>query len=158
MFNFWNRQSGKAKALFSSSLHNERSFYNAFLKDLESCQKEVVIESPYLTASRMEMFYPIFEKLIHRGVKVSIVTRDPLDHEDEYMRHQATNEILQCIELGIKVTMLKGFHHRKIATIDRKILYEGSLNILSQIKSQELMRRIENVSLAMEMLNFLKLK
>lgn len=143
--------------VFSSTLFDENGFYQAFRKDLENCQKELVVESPYITASRMESLYPIFEKLIQNGVKVFIITRDPIDHEDEYMRHQATNEILYCQEIGINVVLLKGFHHRKVAIIDRNILYEGSLNILSQTKSLEVMRRIENKSSALEMLNFLKL-
>ncbi len=120
MFNFWNRhKSEKAKPFFSSRLHNENNFYKAFLQDLESCQKEVIIESPYMTASRMEMFYHVFEKLMCKGVKVSIITRDP---------------------------------------IDQNILWEGSLNILSQTRSQEIMRRIESKDLALEMFNFLKLE
>lgn len=143
--------------VFSSTLFDENGFYQAFQKDLENCHKELIIESPYVTASRMESLYPAFEKLIKNGVKVSIVTRDPIDHEDEYMRHQSTNEILYCQEIGVNVVLLKGFHHRKLAIIDRNILYEGSLNILSQTKSLEIMRRIENRSLALETLNFLKL-
>ena len=51
-----------------------------------------------------------------------------------------------------------GNHHRKLAIIDRQILWEGSLNILSQIKSREIMRRIEGDNYAQDMFNFLKLK
>lgn len=158
MFSFWNRhQAEKSKALLSSTLYNDSSFYKAFLNDLKNCQKELVVESPYVTASRMEMLYPVFEELIGNGVNVHIVTRDPIDHEDEYLRHQSTNEILNCINLGINVVLLKGFHHRKLAIIDQNILWEGSLNILSQTRSQEIMRRIESKKLALEMFNFIKL-
>ncbi len=155
MFSFKRRKS--SSELISSALFDEKNFYQTFFKDLESSQKEVVIESPYTTASRMEGLYPIFEKLLRRGVKIYIITRDPIDHEDEYMRHQATNEILYCQEIGINVILLKGFHHRKLAIIDQKILWEGSLNILSQIKSLEIMRRTESKNLVVQMLKFLKL-
>ncbi len=157
MFSFWIKPQ-KVKAILKSTLHNEQTFYKAFLRDLESCQKGVLIESPYITASRMENLYPIFKQLLGKGVRVHIITRDPIDHEDEYIRHQATNEILNCQTLGINVILLKGFHHRKLAIVDKNILWEGSLNILSQTKSQEIMRRIESRDLASEMLKFLNLK
>lgn len=105
----------------------------------------------------MESLYSVLSELLSRKVRIYIVTRDPVDHEDEYMRHQATNEILYCMELGINVVLLKGYHHRKIAILDRNILWEGSLNILSYSNSQEIMRRIENKESANQMFSFLKL-
>ncbi len=61
------------------------------------------------------------------------------------------------VELGINIIMLNGFHHRKLAMIDRNILWEGSLNILSQTKSLEIMRRMENKELTEQMLKFLSI-
>ncbi len=48
-------------------------------------------------------------------------------------------------------------HHRKLAIVDREILYEGSLNILSQNASCEIMRRIESPKLAGDMLAYINL-
>lgn len=106
----------------------------------------------------MVTFLPVFQSLLHKGVKIHIVTRDPSDHENEYFRYQATNEILKCSEMGINIILLKGYHHRKLAIIDRKLLWEGSLNILSQTNSKEIMRRIESRDESIEMFNFLRLK
>lgn len=147
---FWQKQT------FKSQLFTQKDFYQKFLEDLKYCEKEVIIESPFITSSRMERLYPVFEELLSREIKVHIVTRDPIDHEDEYMRYQATNEILHSMELGVKVTLLKGYHHRKIAIIDRSVLWEGSLNILSYSRSREIMRRIEDEKEAKQMLSFLK--
>lgn len=101
----------------------------------------------------MEALYPVFEKLLENGIKIHIITRDPIEHEDDYMRNQSTNEILRYTELGINIVLLNGFHHRKLAMINRNILWEGSLNILSQTKSltNELL-----TSLADEMQNWAK--
>lgn len=139
-----------------STLYNEKTFYEQFLKDLDSCENEVVIESPYITASRMETFYPVFQRLLNRKKKVSIVTRDPAYHLDEYIKHQSTNEILKAMEFGIKVNLVEGNHHRKLSIIDNKILWEGSLNILSQNNSREIMRRLESSSESIKMLKFIK--
>lgn len=43
------------------SLYDEHSFYQTFLQDLEGCQKEVIIESPYITAEPMRTFDRLFK-------------------------------------------------------------------------------------------------
>lgn len=144
------------KRVFRSQLFTEKDFYTQFILDLQECKNEVIIESPYITTSRMEWLYPVFRELLTRRVKVHIITRDPIEH-DGHFRHQATNEILKCNEMGINLIMLKGNHHRKLAIIDRKILWEGSLNILSYNHSQEIMRRIDGKEIANQMYHFLKL-
>lgn len=144
------------KNTFKSNLFSQRDFYSNFIQDLKDCKKEVIVESPYITSSRMEVLYPIFKELLCRGVKIHIITRDPIDH-DENIRHQATNEILYSKELGMNIILLKRYHHRKIAIIDQNILWEGSLNILSYSSSQEVMRRIEGENFANDMFMFLRL-
>ena len=140
-----------------SILYDENTFYQAFLKDLESCRREVIIESPFITSSRMQKFYPAFQKMLDRRTKVLIITRDPSDLDAE-IRDFATNEIMQMSDMGVSVTLLKGNHHRKLAIIDRKITWEGSLNILSQNNSMEIMRRIEDRKTVDDLMKFLKLK
>ena len=153
---FWQKRGIKSEELSNSHLFDQKTFYNSFIKDLTHCCHEVVIESPFITSSRMSQLTPIFKELLNRKVNIVIITRDPIDH-DEYIRDQATNEILYCNEIGVKIVLLRGNHHRKLAILDRKILWEGSLNILSQNSSQEIMRRIEGTQTVTEMFNFLKL-
>lgn len=140
----------------SSSLYDEKTFYTKFSRDLINCKNEVIIESPFISTKRMKKLRPIFEELINKGVKVFVITRDPKEHNDEY-EVQSESEIRYFEVLGVQVLLCIGNHHRKLAILDRTVLWEGSLNILSQIKSREIMRRIENKSAAVEMFNFLKL-
>lgn len=140
----------------NSSLHDEKTFYSQFVRDLESCRHEVIIESPFITTERTARLYPIFEKLVSQGTKVYIITRDPKEHSDGY-EIQSEAEIQRFEQLGVQVFLCVGNHHRKLAILDRKIMWEGSLNILSQIQSREIMRRIANERLALEMFEFLKL-
>lgn len=146
------------KRTFNSRLFDQTTFYGQLFHDLKSCKTEVIIESPFISASRMKCLYPIFKDLIARKIVIFVVTRDPSDYDTEFMRDQATNEILLCKELGIQLILQKDHHHRKLAIIDRKILWEGSLNILSYSNSQEIMRRIEDKETTVEMINFLKLQ
>ena len=140
----------------SSRLFDEKTFYQTFLLDLEQCQEEVVIESPFITSERMRTFDRIFQKLLQKGVKIYIFTRDPKEH-DEFMEPQSEEIIKWCETVGIQVLLCIGNHHRKLAILDRKVLWEGSLNILSQGFSREIMRRIDDEETTTDMFNFLKL-
>ncbi len=142
--------------LFSSQLHTEKTFYSSFLEDLDNCREEVIIESPYITGERASQFIPIFEKLLDKGVRIYVMTRDPKEHTLS-MEDQSEEAIRTFEIMGVQTLLCVGNHHRKLAILDRKILWEGSLNILSQTHSREIMRRIDNEEFTMEMFNFLKL-
>lgn len=139
----------------TSLLYDESTFYQTFMRDLRWCEKEVIIESPFISVSRMQKLYPAFKGMLDRGIKIHIITRDP-SNLDENVRDYAVNEIMCLADMGVNVILLEGNHHRKLAIIDRKILYEGSLNILSQNNSREIMRRINCEASATEMLQFIK--
>lgn len=141
MFNFFRRSQPSTELLFSK-LFDETTFYKAFINDLKNCQEEVIIESPYITCQRMNLLEPVFQKLVKRGVKVYVITRNPREHSESLSR-QTELEITIFEEMGVQVLLCAGNHHRKIAILDKKILREGSLNILSQAHSREIMRRIE---------------
>ena len=140
--------------MIKTSLHDEKTFYLHFLSDLEQSQSEVIIESPFITIARMKTFWPVFRRLVARGVKVYVVTRDPREHTNGY-DDQYEVEIQEFEAVGIQVLMCTGNHHRKLAIIDRKVLWEGSLNILSQAKSREFMRRLEDGGFAVDLFNFI---
>ena len=142
--------------LATSILYDEHTFYNQFVKDLLEAKKEVIIESPYITKKRLTMLKPSFEKLVHKGVQIFILTKDPQEH-DMVMAKQSESGICYFETLGPQVLLIKGGHHRKLAIIDRKISWEGSLNILSQSNSREFMRRIASEKLAKDLFQFLRL-
>ena len=141
--------------MYKSALFDEKTFYTQFRHDLLRSTREVVIESPFIARERARTLYPLFETLINRGVRVYVVTRDPSEHS-ETMEDQSEAEIQRFEELGVQVLLCTGNHHRKLAILDRQVLWEGSLNILSQHKSREIMRRIDNMEVATEMFDFLK--
>jgi len=127
-----------------------------FMKDLAKCHSEVLIESPFITNRRLRTLLPILQKLKDRKVRIAINTRDPKAQDCEYLRVDATDAISALQHLGIHVLFTSN-HHRKLAVLDRHILYEGSLNILSQNNSSEVMRRIESTQLAWQMIHFTKI-
>jgi len=147
------RPTNAAPDLLTSKLYDEKTFYSPFLKDLSNCQSELIIESPFITYRRLNELLPTLKKLKERSVRIAIVTKDPRDHDKDYLRADATEALATLQRLGIHVIYTDG-HHRKLAILDRRVLYEGSLNILSQHNSREIMRRIESVQLAWQMARF----
>lgn len=149
------RRSMTFDGVFTSRLFDNDTFYPAFEKDLYYCRSEAVIESPFITLRRVDHLLPVLQKAIRRGVRVTVNTK-PLDEHDEYMRLEAESGIAQLQGIGVNI-LFTGGHHRKFATFDRKILWEGSLNILSQNDSCEIMRRIESNILTEQMLRFTRM-
>jgi phosphatidylserine/phosphatidylglycerophosphate/cardiolipin synthase-like enzyme len=145
----------KPAELTQSQIFDEDTFYRVFMKDLNSCQSEVIIESPFVTNRRVAMLLPIFRKLKARRVKVIINTRYPDEH-DNYLRNESLSAIALLQGIGVQVIYTES-HHRKIAILDRNILWEGSLNILSQNNSREIMRRTESTALAWQVVRFTEL-
>jgi phosphatidylserine/phosphatidylglycerophosphate/cardiolipin synthase-like enzyme len=139
----------------SSKLYDQTTFYEAFLSDIRHCKRELIIESPFVRLRRIDSLMPTLSKLRQKGVHIVINTRDPYEHEPEYeMQAQAAVDKLQAIGVQVLYTVK---HHRKLAIIDRKVTWEGSLNILSHSDSAEIMRRINSEADAKALIRFIKL-
>ncbi len=142
--------------LVQSQLFDEKTFYEQFMKDLRHCKKEVIIESPFISSRRMLSLMEIFQKLVDRKIKLYIFTRNPQDHKID-MRLQAESAIRKFESMGIQVIISTDKSHRKLAILDQNILWEGSLNILSQTNSREYMRRIQSKTHTQECFKFINL-
>lgn len=140
-------------AVLSSKLYCDRTFYDAFVRDLKRTSNEVLIESPFIANYRTDTLLPYFKKLTKKGIKIRINTRNP-KHHDQELRIQAWQSIKKLRSVGVKVKFYDDMRHRKLAVIDRQILWEGSLNILSQSNSKEIMRRTDSNELAIQMIRF----
>lgn len=138
--------------LIASKLLDQDSFYTVFTRDIRKARREVIIESPFLSHKRVNSLLSIFHMLIRLGIMIIINTK-PIEEQDFDYQAQAESCVIALQEIGVEV-LFTGGHHRKLAIIDRRVLYEGSLNILSQNDSCEIMRRIDSERLAIQMLSF----
>lgn len=139
----------------NSALFDNNTFYKAFERDLRRAKHSVIIESPFITRRRMGHLLPLLTRLRLKGVEIVVNTRNPEEHNKEYAI-QAEGAVAAMQYIGVKV-LYTVKHHRKLAVIDEEVLWEGSLNILSQGDSCEIMRRTASNSLALQMLRFTKL-
>ena len=146
-------QQNASQDLITSQLFDERTFYRKFVKDVSGCHRELIIESPFITTRRLKCLLPNMERHVRCGRQVIVNTRHPDEHE-EYLKSEAEASIALLQDAGVTV-LFTGGHHRKLAIIDRNILWEGSLNILSHNNSCEVMRRMGSPVLAQDMITFL---
>lgn len=131
----------------------EGTFYPAFAQDLARARESVIIFSPFLTPAGTARWVDLLRTATDRGVKVRIVTRGPTSSRPE--TKQELEELVQQLRtLGISVD-LRAKMHEKIAIIDGRILWHGSLNILSHRDTSESMLRIESSSACQQIADYL---
>jgi hypothetical protein len=98
---------------FTTSLHDEKTFSPTFIRDLGQCQREVIIERPFITSERMKTLWPTLRKLHNRGIKIFIATRDPKEHSEGY-ENQTESEIEALEAIGIQVLLCTGNHSLEV--------------------------------------------
>jgi len=148
--------SEKTKEVQTNNLYNEKTFYHALVNDMLSAKKEIIIYSPFVSKFRTDFFKSTIEKLRHRNVEIFIFTR-PTSEYDSLFQPQIECALKRYEDQGVNIFYLEGSIHEKLAIIDREILWEGSLNILSQRTSREMMRRTKNDDSAVQVMSYLGL-
>lgn len=140
-----------------SKFYDEGNFYDAFASDINGASSSVVIESPYLTERRARQFARLIQRKVKLGVKIHNYTSNS-KHHDYVLAEQSHLACRILKNSGAKVFIYDDMGNRKLAIIDGAILWEGSLNILSQSNSAELMRRTHCKDQAKQVLGVLKIK
>lgn len=116
-------------------LFNKTDFWVQFSADLHAAEESIFLYVPYIRRIRVESALSIFEK-IQKHVEVTVVTHDP----ETQIAYQCLAPIQWLSNLGWKFKYWPIFHE-KVAIVDRKIAWAGSLNILSHGESSDLMHR-----------------
>lgn len=97
--------------------------------DIAAANNCIVIYSAFLTENRIGDFLPYLSDAVKRGVKIIVITK-PLDErkKGELQQYKKCEDGLK--NHGIHVVHKMGMHEKVIA-IDNRIIWNGSLNILS---------------------------
>jgi phosphatidylserine/phosphatidylglycerophosphate/cardiolipin synthase-like enzyme len=132
-------------------IFDEQSFFPVYLRDMENASKHVMIVSPFVTKKRVTQMMGYFENILKKQVKITIVTRPVNDFKENKKR---TMESIFSIltDAGVKI-VLKSNIHQKFAIIDEKIIWYGSINLLSFGYSTESIMRLTSGNIAFELTN-----
>jgi ssDNA-binding Zn-finger/Zn-ribbon topoisomerase 1 len=138
-----------------NTLHTEQSFYPALAADLKKATSFIVIFSAFATPDGLSRWFPLFSECLQRGVKIRIITRSLDNQTGSEANKVELGDILPLLRQSGIVLEMRPLPHEKVIVIDDEIVWHGSLNMLSQNKSTELMTRTASISFAKEMLSML---
>jgi superfamily I DNA and/or RNA helicase len=130
----------KSELKDSMAFLNQTSFDQQFIEDLSYAKEEVIIFSPFITANRLSKLLPYLHKL-SKKISIKLFTKPPREQKTQEDELKTIHKQLKNI--GWDIYEYFGLHE-KVAVIDNRILYWGSLNILSWNSTKEAMTRIEN--------------
>jgi superfamily I DNA and/or RNA helicase len=133
----------------SISWFTGEGFYKAFEKDLRTVKSKVFLASPFTTAQGTDRWMQTFRDLRAREVEIIGFTK-PINEKDS-----STNsaEIHIGLESVFKELRPVSKMHEKLAVFDGRVVWLGSLNILSHKNSTEIMVRIESPDFAQSILD-----
>ena len=132
------------------TIFNEQSFLSVLSNDMEQATKEILIFSPYLSKGRVSQMKRLFVTSLQQGANVVVFTRSPESFSNA--SRQKVFDMIADLKNGNVKVIVKERIHQKFAIIDRRIVWYGSINLLSYGRSEESMMRFENREIAEELL------
>ena len=137
-------------SLVSITHCTNRDFLEAFRIDLADATKQVTILSPFLSQNRAIHYYPALRSLALRQVLTDVYTKPKLEQPQSLREHFGEVE-RRLKDVGVRFHVRPGMHE-KVGVLDNKVLWHGSLNILSHNDTRESMLRFESPELVREVL------
>ncbi|MEW2330616.1 AAA domain-containing protein [Micromonospora chersina] len=131
-----------------AEIQDEKQFYETFTEHLNSARHSIWMWATW-TTNRTKSVAPVLADAIARGVQVIIFVRDARDHLQGTANAQQNLATLRAAG-PIIVEMYK--MHQKIVVIDERVVLLGSLNVLSQRQSREVMLVMEGTHFARKIL------
>lgn len=118
-----------------TDIHDERQFYDTFADHLRTARHSIWIWAPW-TATRTLSVLPLLADAVDRGVTIVVFVRDPSDPGQKSAAWQEyLNQLRQVVTTVVEVHTM----HQKVVVIDERLVLLGSLNVLSQSNSREVM-------------------
>ncbi len=131
-------------------IFNKDNFLPVFNQDVLAAKREIVIVSPFVRKRRTHQMTQHLKIQTRINVRVIVVTRPKEDFaEKDHLSLQNTLSLLTSNGITI---VLKSNIHQKFAIMDQKIVWYGSINLLSYGNAQESIMRIESSHIANELL------
>ncbi|RJQ79190.1 MAG: DEAD/DEAH box helicase [Desulfobacteraceae bacterium] len=131
-------------------IFTQENFLPVFNQDIIDAQKEILIVSPFIRKRRTHQMIRHLKVAICKPIRVTVVTRSKEDFPDkDHMAFQKAQDLM--IESGINI-ICKANIHQKFAIMDQKIVWFGSINLLSYGSARESIMRIESSNIASELM------
>ncbi|MBA1336076.1 MAG: putative helicase [Firmicutes bacterium] len=133
-----------------NTIFDNSNFLTVFSNDISSAKSDIVIVSPYVTKKRLSQMLSILVTGIDNGAKLTVITRPETDYKE---RDRLTfEEMISSIKNTGASIIFKSNIHQKFAVIDQRIVWYGSINLLSFGNSVESIMRLDSLNIANELI------
>jgi superfamily II DNA or RNA helicase len=140
----------KAGSLVDESvdiIFDNNNFLPVYKNDLVNAVREILIVSPFVTKRRALQMLEFMNVALDHKVKVTIITRPAIDFKDK----PAVEDIMGLLKASGVNLVCKSNIHQKFAVIDQKIVWYGSINLLSFGRAEESIMRLNSSNIANEL-------
>lgn len=135
-------------------IFDKGNFLPVYSNDITSAVREIIIVSPFVTKKRSLQMLKTLEIALSHRVKVIVVTRPIEDFQSKDII--ALRETLNILDsTGISM-VYKSNIHQKFAVVDQKIVWYGSINLMSFGSAEESIMRLESHNIANELIKSLE--
>ncbi|MCW0483833.1 TOTE conflict system archaeo-eukaryotic primase domain-containing protein [Gaoshiqia sediminis] len=131
-------------------IFDKSNFLPVYSNDIVNASKEILIVSPFVTIRRTLQMMQNLKIALAKGVKVVVLTRPAEDFKDKDLI--AWKTALNFLKSSGIVVVFKSNIHQKFAVMDEKIVWYGSINLLSFGSAEESIMRLESSNIANELI------
>ncbi|MDP4175951.1 MAG: DEAD/DEAH box helicase family protein, partial [Bacteroidota bacterium] len=136
-------------------IFDKNNFLPVFNDDIIHGRKEIFIVSPYISNRRAEQLLHLMKIALANSAKVTVVIKPYEDYKGR--GQQALAELLENLtKAGIRIIIKAGIH-QNFAIIDQRIIWYGSINVLSFGNEDENIMRFESNNVANELMRGLEI-
>jgi len=131
-------------------IFDKDNFLPVFNQDLASAKKDILIVSPFVRKRRTTQMIQHLKIATGNNIRIVVVTR-PIDDCKPEDRAGLQSTLNLLISKDVRV-VYKPNIHQKFALIDQRVVWYGSINLLSYGSAQESIMRIESPNIANELI------
>jgi superfamily II DNA or RNA helicase len=129
-------------------IFDNNNFLPVYKNDLVNATREILIVSPFVTKRRALQMLELLSVALDQKVKVTIMTRPATDFKDK----PAVEDTLSVLKTAGVNLVCKSNIHQKYAVIDQRIVWYGSINLLSFGRAEESIMRLNSPNIANELM------
>lgn len=131
-------------------IFDKRSFLPVYSNDLINSEREIIIVSPFITKKRVMNMMQYLRVAVEKRLKVVVVTRPKEDFKDK--DQTGLSEVFKLLQVENISLVFRPNIHQKFAVIDQKVVWYGSINLLSYGSAEESIMRLESPNIAHELI------
>lgn len=131
-------------------IFDKSNFLAVYTNDIINAAREILIVSPFVTKRRTLQMLQNLKIALENKVKVIVITRPIGDFKNKDT--SALQGVLELLKVAGVSLVYKSDIHQKYAMIDQRIIWYGSINLLSFGSAEESIMRLDSPNIAHELI------